>query len=111
MKLLSKTGNQLKAVGYKKAIDQMRLPGTRLIKTYYGSGGCVHYVVPGGYIEPDVAEKIKNHPQVTAGQDGLWPSHPQTWRILSPHELQALKIAEESERVLPSQCATDSVTP
>jgi hypothetical protein len=66
---------------------------------------------PGGYIEPDVAEKIKNHPQVTAGQDGFWPSHPQTWRILSPHELQTLKIAEESERVLLSQRATDSVTP
>jgi hypothetical protein len=84
MKPLSKNGHQLKAIGPKKGIELMRLPGTRLIKTCNGAGGCVHYIVPGGYIEPDVAEKIKNHPQVTAAPDGLWPGHSQTWRIIPP---------------------------
>jgi hypothetical protein len=91
MKLLSKNGYQLKAIGFKKAIDLMRLPGTRLIKTYNGAGGSAHCVVPGGYIEPDVAEKIKNHPQVAAAPDGLWPGHSQTWRII-PHRRTTIAV-------------------
>jgi hypothetical protein len=110
MKLFSKNGKQLKAIPFKKAIDLMRL-GSRLIKTYNGDRGCVHYVVPGGYIEPDVAENIKNHPQVTAGQDGFWLSHPQTWRISFAARASNAEDCGGGERVLLSQCATDSVTP
>ena len=45
------------------------------------NGGCAHYIAPGGYIEPEVAEQIKNDPSVMAGEDGMWPGHSQTWRI------------------------------
>jgi hypothetical protein len=37
--------------------------------------------VPGGYVEPEVAEKIKKHQGVVAGTDGLFPGHDQTWRM------------------------------
>lgn len=80
MQHLSRNGNPLKALGFKRAIDQMPQPGVRLIqqKTELGA---VHYVVPGGYVTPEVAQKIKDHPQVLAGHDGLWPGHEQTWRL------------------------------
>jgi hypothetical protein len=80
MQHLSRNGNPLKAIGFRKAIDLMRLPGTRLIqqKTEVGA---VHYVVPGGYVSPATAQKIKDHPRVLTGRDGLWPGHEQTWRM------------------------------
>ena len=64
-----------------KAMDLMRRPGARLIKTHTSNGGCAHYIAPGGYIEPEVAEQIKSDPSVVAGEDGMWPGHSQTWRI------------------------------
>ena len=64
-----------------KAMDLMRRPGARLIKTHTSNGGCAHYIAPGGYVEPGVTEQIKNHPLVTAGEDGMWPGLSQTWRI------------------------------
>jgi hypothetical protein len=51
---------------FQKAMDLMRRPGARLIKTHTSNGGCAHYIAPGGYVEPGVAEQIKNH----AGEDG-----------------------------------------
>jgi hypothetical protein len=41
------------------------------------------FVVPGGPIKPETADKIKNHPSVVASKDGLWPGHDQTWKMLS----------------------------
>jgi hypothetical protein len=71
---------QPKAIGYKKAIDLMRLPGRRLVRTH-SERGAVFYVVPGGYVEPDTAQKIIQHPQVRASEDGMWPGMSQTWRL------------------------------
>lgn len=72
-----------KPLGLKKATDLMRLPGTRLVRMFtVGSpDGFAHYVIPGGYVEPDVAEKIKARDDVVAGRDGLFPDIDQTWRI------------------------------
>lgn len=72
-----------KAISFKRAISMMRLRGTRLVKMHTDScpGGFAHYVIPGGYVEPDVAEKIKAHPAVSASKDGLFPGHDQTWRM------------------------------
>ena len=70
------------SLGYRKAIDRMRQPGTRLIKTN-GAYGSVHYVVPGGHVEPTTAERLKKHPLAQAGMDGLFPGHEQTWRFVS----------------------------
>jgi len=67
---------------FQKAMDLMRRPDARLIKTHTSTGGCAHYIAPGGgYVEPEVAEQIKNHPLVTASEDGMWPGLSQTWRI------------------------------
>jgi hypothetical protein len=72
-----------KAIGIKKAIELMRRPETRLVKMHTSGSpnGIAHYLIPGGYVEPDVAEKIKAHPLVCAGEDGLFPNCGQTWRL------------------------------
>lgn len=72
-----------KAIGLKKAMDMMHLSGTRLVKmrSEGSPDGFAHYLVPGGYVEPETAAKIKAQPNVTCGEDGLFPGHDQTWRI------------------------------
>ena len=72
--------NKRKAIrGAKKALDFMRTPGARLVKLHE-STGVVHYLIPGGYyVEPDIVAKIKAHPLVRPGDDGMWPGHDQTW--------------------------------
>ena len=71
------------AISYRRAIEMMRRAGTRMIKqyTFRSPEGYAYYIVPGGYIEPDTARKIIDHPQVCSGADGLFPGQPQTWRL------------------------------
>jgi hypothetical protein len=71
-----------KGIGWKRAMDLMHL-NARLVRMYTNSSpeGVAHYLVPGGYVEPAVAERIKKAPGVVAGWDGLFPNHDQTWRI------------------------------
>jgi hypothetical protein len=71
-----------KPIPFKRAIDMMRL-GSRLLKmhTHSSPEGFAHYVVPGGNVTLITADKIKNHPLVHAGMDGLFPGHSQTWKI------------------------------
>jgi hypothetical protein len=45
------------------------------------NGRTQHFIVPGGLVDEQVAQKIKDHPLVRAGKDGLFPGHEQTWRI------------------------------
>jgi hypothetical protein len=72
-----------KEIGFRKAMDQMNKPGTRLVRmiTEASPDGRAHYVVPGGLVSSAVAEKIKARPNVVGGADGLFPGHDQTWRI------------------------------
>jgi hypothetical protein len=72
-----------KGIGWKRAMNLMHLSGTRLVCMYTNASpdGRAHYLVPGGYVEPAVAEKIKEAPGVVAGWDGLFPNHDQTWRF------------------------------
>jgi hypothetical protein len=75
--MLTKKRQSPKAIGYRKAVDMMRKPEGMLIKT-----GGVHHLEPGGYyVEPKTAEKLIQHPQVRAAEDGLWPGLSQTWRF------------------------------
>jgi hypothetical protein len=70
-----------KAIGLRRALDLMRQhPETRLVLTKCGTGD-VFYLAPGGYVEPDTADKIIKHPQVSASEDGMWPGMSQTWRL------------------------------
>jgi len=79
--ILSKNGKPLKAIGFRKALDLMRQrPETRLILSKSKTGN-VFYLAPGGYVEPDTADKIIKHPQVSASEDGMWPGMSQTWGL------------------------------
>jgi hypothetical protein len=82
MQLLPKNGKPLKATGLNKAMDLMRVPDARLVKMHV-DGSPTYYIVPGGYVGPSTAEKIKSHPKVTASEDGMFPGHSQTWKINS----------------------------
>lgn len=79
------TKQPVKAVGIKKAMDLMHRTGTRLVRmcTDQSPEGVAYYLVPGGYVAPDTAEKIMKHPAVVAGADGLFPGHDQTWRVFT----------------------------
>jgi hypothetical protein len=67
-------------IGLHRAIDLMRL-GSVLIKQHNEDGTMGHYLAPGGYVEPTVAEKLKRHPLIHAGSDGIWPGLDQTWKL------------------------------
>jgi hypothetical protein len=75
-----------KHIGLRRAIDMMRT-GSRLVKQHNKDGTIGHYLAPGGYVEPAVAEKLKQHPLILAGRDGMWPGHDQTWRLGARHEI------------------------
>lgn len=66
----------------RKAEDMLRLPGHRLMlmHTNGGDGEC-YYIVPGGPVEREVAEKIIARADAHASSDGLFPGCNQTWRL------------------------------
>lgn len=72
-----------KSLGIRRAMDLLALPGHRLMimADNRSPTGKSHYIVPGGYIDPDDAERIKSHPAVRVLDDGLLDGHPQSWCI------------------------------
>lgn len=58
-----------------KALDRLRAGGVMIRE------GGEYYLIPGGRLDPNLAAKLKSHPQVSGGRDGMWPGHEQTWRI------------------------------
>jgi hypothetical protein len=65
-----------KSIKHDRAVDLMRA-GARLC-LMHNNDGFIYYVVPGGPVTTETAEKIKQHPLVRAGRDGLLPGHDQT---------------------------------
>jgi hypothetical protein len=63
----------------RRAVSLMHL-NSRLVLMRTNSG-TAYYVIPGGYVEPAIAEKIKQMPNVVPGKDNLFPGISQTWRI------------------------------
>jgi hypothetical protein len=64
------------------AMNFLRRRDARMIQTNIDGERCEYWIVPGGVrIEPKVAAQIKDHPQVRAGKDCLFPGLDQTWRI------------------------------
>jgi hypothetical protein len=61
-------------IKFNRAIDLMRKPDSRMIKQNH-SGRTQYYIVPGGAVDDQTAQKIKDHPLVHAGKDGLFPRH------------------------------------
>ncbi len=77
--------NRLPSLTLKKAMQQMGLAGTCMVKirTAESPDGFAYYLVPGGHVSAEIAEKIKARPDVIGGADGLFPGHDQTWRIVA----------------------------
>jgi hypothetical protein len=71
-----------KSIGMKRALIAMS-KGARLMKMHTSGSpaGYAYYVVPGGYIEPDQAQKIIERPDVVSNNDGLFPGLPQSWKV------------------------------
>ena len=72
-----------KPIGFRKARDMLRLPGRSLMlmHTHTSKDGRAYYIVPGGYVEPEVAHKLIELPECRANGDGLFPGVTQTWKI------------------------------
>jgi hypothetical protein len=64
------------------AMDAMRRQDARLIQTFSYYGKPDYWISPaGGRVEPDIAKRIIDDPQVVGGKDALFPGHHQTWRV------------------------------
>lgn len=76
---------------YHRALDVMRKPDARLIQTN-GNGGRLNYSIApyGVQLEPEVAKRIINHPQVVGGKDCMWPGLDQTFRMSHLTNLAAI---------------------
>jgi hypothetical protein len=72
-----KPANSLKL---EHALQRMRT-GACLVHMHTRLGPS-YFIVPGGPVSDAVAAKIKEHPAVVGGKDGLFPAHDQTWRML-----------------------------
>ena len=64
-----------------KALEFMRR-GSRLVELH-SKNNTEWWIVPGGYVSTDVAERIKRHPRAVGQQDALFPGLHQTWRMAS----------------------------
>ena len=64
----------------RQAVDLLQRPDTRLM-VMHGRDGDEFYVVPGGRLNAHDALKILERSDVRSFDDGLFPGHPQQWRI------------------------------
>ncbi len=74
-----------KILSYRKAYDQLRIRGTRLM-LMHTSGEDEFFVIPGGQVSKDDAKKLLSQPDLIAFDDGLFPNNPQSWRIATGGE-------------------------
>jgi hypothetical protein len=66
-----------------QALQHMRC-GARLVHMHGQiNGSSVWSVIPGGPVTDAVATRLREHPAIVAGQDGLFPGHDRTWRMLN----------------------------
>jgi hypothetical protein len=64
-----------------RAMSFMRRPGAHLLRTNGGRWTGWYIAPDGGRVDPSVAQKIIEHPQVVGAEDSLWPGLSQTWRV------------------------------
>ncbi|HVI14385.1 MAG TPA: hypothetical protein VM822_16085 [Pseudolabrys sp.] len=64
-----------------RAMDLMRKPGRHLIQTHGGRWTGWTIAPDGRRVTPEIAAKIREHPQVVGNEDSLWPGLSQTWRM------------------------------
>lgn len=74
----------MKPLTKKRAIELMRNQRSALVKMHTSASteGFAWYVIPGGPVSQEVAVSLLARPDIKPGQDGLWPSQDQTWRMI-----------------------------
>jgi len=65
---------------YDRAMDKLSVKGARLMLMHCSSGK-EFYVIPGGPVSQEDAQKILSRPDVVPFDDGLFPGNPQSWKI------------------------------
>ena len=68
-------------LGLKKAIDLLMHRGARLM-LMHASTGDHYYIIPGGRVDRDAAQKILQRDDCMAFDDGLFPNNPQSWKLV-----------------------------
>jgi len=63
-----------------KAVEMLHRVGARMM-IMHASDGDHFYVVPGGRVNRDDAQKILKRPDIIEFDDGLFPGNPQSWKI------------------------------
>src|SRR6516162_4237054 len=65
-----------------KALHLLRKPDARLVRLHSNNGGAGFYVWPGGGRVPDeVAQQLLGRNDIQPYDSGLFPGHPQSWRL------------------------------
>jgi hypothetical protein len=65
-----------------KAIHLLRQPDAKLVRLHSNNGGAGFYVWPGGgRIPNEVAQMLLGRNDVQPYDSGLFPGHPQSWRL------------------------------
>ena len=65
----------------RQAVELLHRADTRLM-LMHGRGGDEFYIVPGGgRLDARDAVKILERPDIKSFDDGLFPGHPQQWRM------------------------------
>jgi hypothetical protein len=65
-----------------RALHLLRKPDARLVRLHSNDGGAGFYVWPGGGRVPDeVAQLLLGRNDIQPFDNGLFPGHPQSWRL------------------------------
>lgn len=63
----------------------LRKPGYKLMKMHCNNAKepMAYYILPGGYISAEIAEKLIARPDIVPNHDGLLPDTPQSWQLIT----------------------------
>jgi hypothetical protein len=75
-----KAKSQSKYLNFKKAVDLLRQHDRRLV-LMHTAGGDHYYVVPGGIVTHEHAQRILQRGDIQQLDPGLFPNNPQSWRL------------------------------
>jgi hypothetical protein len=65
-----------------KALSLLRRPDAKLVHLHSTNGGAKFYVWPyGGHVADDIAQALLGRNDIQPYDDGLFPGHPQSWRL------------------------------
>lgn len=70
--------------GYYNALQQLRRPGARLVRQHCADrpSQCGFFILPGGLpVSENTARALIAGRELTPVDEGLFPDHPQSWRV------------------------------